>query len=615
MNQKILFSRAGLALLAAAFIALTLVTSMVLRGWRVDLTENQLYTLSPGSKNIIEQIDEPINVYLFFSESVAKDVPSLKNYAQRVRELLQEYARLSQGKLVLHFVDPVPFSEDEDRAAEYGLQAVPVGGEKLYFGIVGSNSVDVREVLPFLQPDKEQQLEYEISRLIAKLSQSEPPVIGLITGMPVNGGFDMMQQTPRQPWVVFEQLRQLYTIQEIKGDAEALPENLSLLMVVQPKAVSEKMQYAIEQFALNGGRILLFVDPFAEADRLPAGQENPFPQVMAGADLNALLKGWGVQVAMDKVVADAENALQISGGGNTPVRHLGILALSGANQGELISANLELVHFGMAGHVETLADATTTVSPLFQSSTDSALLPRSQFEFLPDPSTLAKNFTPGGSALNVAVRINGPAKATMPAPENALNDRRESIEAGINVVVVADTDVLTDRYWVQVQNFFGQRIAQPFADNGNFVFNAVEQMSGSNDLINLRSRGQFARPFTKVEELRRQAEQSFYQREQELQNRLQETEQKLADLEKRLNESGNVQLSEQEVQALNDFQQERLRIRKALRDVQLQLNQNIEALGTKLKVINIILVPLALILIAAFLAMSQRQRRKERSAD
>lgn len=445
MNQKILFSRAGLALLAAAFIALTLVTSLLLRGWRVDLTENQLYTLSPGSKNIVEQIDEPINVYLFFSESVAKDVPSLKNYAQRVRELLQEYARLSQGKLVLHFVDPVPFSEDEDRAAEYGLQAVPVGGEKLYFGIVGSNSVDVREVLPFLQPDKEQQLEYEISRLIAKLSQSEPPVIGLITGMPVNGGFDMMQQTPRQPWVVFEQLRQLYTIQEIKGDAEALPENLSLLMIVQPKAVSEKMQYAIEQFALNGGRILLFVDPFAEADRLPAGQENPFPQVMAGADLNSLLKGWGVQVAMDKVVADAENALQISGGAHSaPVRHLGILALSGTDKGELISANLELVHFGMAGHVETLADATTTVSPLFQSSTDSALLPRSQFEFLPDPSTLAKNFTPGGSALNVAVRINGPAKATMPAPENAQNDRRESIESGINVVVVADTDVLTE---------------------------------------------------------------------------------------------------------------------------------------------------------------------------
>lgn len=615
MNQKNLFSRAGLALLAVAFIALMMVSSMLMRGWRVDLTENGLFTLSDGSINIVKNIEEPINLYLFFSESSAKDIPSLKSYAQRVRELLQEYARLSNGKLVLKFIDPVPFSEDEDRAAEYGLQAVPVAGEKLYFGIVGSNSVDVREILPFLQPDKESQLEYDISRLIAKLNQNKPPVLGLISGLPVNGGYDMMSQQPRQPWVVFDQLKQLYTVRDIQGDSSELPDDLSLLVLVQPKSLSPALKAAVDQYVMKGGNLIVFTDPYAESDRIPASQENPFPQVLPGTDLNDLFKGWGVKVAMDQIVADSDNALQVSAGrGQAPARHLGILALSGAKDGsDVISANLELVHFGMAGHIESLEGATTTVTPIFQSSLNSALLPRSQFEFLPDPSSLAKNFVAAGNPLTVAAKINGKAKASFPAAEGQKDYLAESVDSGIHVLLVADTDVLTDRYWVQLQEFFGQRVAQPFADNGNFIFNAVEQFSGSSDLINLRSRGQFSRPFSKVEQLRREAETSFYQREEELQKRLQETEQKLSDLEKRMNQSGTVQINAEEANALAEFQQERVRVRKALRDVQHQLNQDIEALGRKLKILNIVVVPLVLMLLALFIALSRRQRRAKRA--
>ncbi|MFN4291125.1 MAG: Gldg family protein [Permianibacter sp.] len=621
MSNKNLFSRAGLVLLALAFVALTILSTLVMRGWRIDLTENQLYSLSDGTERIIGRLSEPVHLYLFFSDEVSKSQPELqglRTYAQRVRELLQEYERIGNGKIIFSLVDPVPFSEDEDRAAQYGLQAVPVADRKIYFGLVGSNSVDEKEIIAFLQPDKEQTLEYDISRMLTKLSRSEPPKVGLLSGMQVNGGFDMMSRQPRPAWMVFEQLKQLFSIEEIKSDATSLPSDLNLLIVVQPKGLSESLRYAIDQYVLNGGKLMLFTDPFAEMDRMGGGMDNPFPQVMAGDDLNGLLKAWGVKIDMNQVLLDADHALaiQTTQGGN-PVRHFGLLGLDGTATGHSLTNGLEMINIGSAGVIETLADSKTTITPVLVSGSHSMLVERSKFEFLPDPSTLQKEFVSADKVQTIAAHLTGAAVSAFDkAPEGVGGEqRKEAVEGGINVLLVADTDVLSDRFWVQVQDFFGQRIAQPFADNGNFVFNSVEQFADSPDLIGLRSRGRFARPFDKLNELRRDAEVKFRQQEEQLQARLTETEQKLSDLQKRLNESGLVTLNPQEEQALRDFQNEKLRIRKELREVQHQLNRDIEALGTKLKLINIALVPLVLIALATFIALSRRNLRARKARD
>lgn len=621
MSNKNLFSRAGLLLLALAFVALTILSTLIMRGWRIDLTENQLYSLSDGTARIIGRIGEPVHLYLFFSDEESKSAPELqglRTYAQRVRELLQEYERIGKGKIVLQLVDPVPFSEDEDRAAQYGLQAVPVADRKIYFGLVGSNSVDEKEIIAFLQPEKEQTLEYDVSRMLTKLNRSEPPKVGLLSGLQVNGGFDMMSRQPRPAWVVFEQIKQLFTLEEIPSSATALPADLNLLIVVQPKGLSEPLRYAIDQYVLNGGKLMLFTDPFAEMDRMAGGQENPFPQVLPGDDLNSLLQAWGVKIDMNQVLLDADNALAIQASqGAAPVRHLGLLGISGEASGSSLTTGLEAINIGSPGAIETLAEAKTTVTPVLVSGTHSMLAARAKFEFLPDPSALQKDFVSTDKRHTIAAQLTGAAdSAFAKAPEGVnAEHRNEAIASGIQVLLVADTDLLSDRFWVQVQDFFGQRIAQPFADNGNFVFNSVEQFADSPDLIGLRSRGRFARPFDKLDELRREAEVKFRTQEEVLTQRLQETEQKLSDLQKRFNESGMVQLSPQEEQALNDFQSEKLRIRKELREVQHQLNRDIEALGTKLKLINVALVPGVLIALATFIALGRRNLRNRKARD
>ena len=631
MTNKNLFSRAGLLLLALAFIALTILSTLIMRGWRIDLTENQLFSVSEGTERIIGRISEPVHLTLFFSDEESKSQPELqglRTYAQRVRELLTEYERIGQGKLVLQIVDPVPFSEDEDRAGQFGLQAVPVADRKIYFGLVGSNSVDEKEIIAFLQPDKEQSLEYDVSRMLTKLGRSELPKVGLLSGLSVNGGFDMMSREPKPTWVVFEQIKQLFRIEDITNEATELPADLNLLIVVQPKGLSESMRYAVDQYVLNGGKLMVFVDPFAETDRLPGGPQNPFPQVLPGDDLNSLLQAWGVKVDMNQVLADAGYALSIQAGpGGNPMRHFGLLGLDGNVAGNTLTAGLEAINVGSVGVIETLTDATSTITPVLVSSQNSMLMARAKFEFLPDPSALQKDFVSGDKVQTIAAHVTGKAKSAFAkAPEGVTTagvggsakngaHRSEAIDSGIQVLLVADTDLLSDRFWVQVQDFFGQRVAQPFADNGNFIFNSVEQFADSSDLIGLRSRGRFARPFDKLDELRRDAETRFRVQEEALQQRLQATEQQLTDLQKRMNETGTVQLNPQEEQALRDFQGEKLRIRKELRDVQHQLNRDIEALGTKLKFINIALVPAILIALATFIAMGRRSLRNRKARD
>jgi ABC-type uncharacterized transport system involved in gliding motility auxiliary subunit len=614
MNRN-LISGLGLALLAVAFLMVTLLNNLWFSGVRVDLTENKLFTLAAGTREIVQQIDEPINLYFFFSEKASEDLTTLRAYANRVRELLQEYALLAPGKINLQFIDPEPFSDAEDRAAAFGLQGVPVNnaGDELYFGLAATNALDDQQVIGFFQPDKEAFLEYEISKLIQNLLVQKKPKVGLLSTLKVQGDMDMntFQTTPA--WVVIDQIDQASELQTITPGAESLPADLDLLVLIQPRGLAESLLSSIDQFALSGGHVLVFVDPLAETDQ---SQVNPMMGI-SGAETTIdfpLLAGWGVQLRKDVVLGDSQQALTVSGVDGQPVRHLSILGLQAQNFNieDVTLSSLETINVSTAGILDVLDQRSTQVDVLMASSEYAMPIERLRLKMLGDPSELLPDFKATGQFYPVAVRITGSASSQYPLPLGG----ESSVPSpnNLNVIVVADTDILSDRLWVQLQDFFGQRIVTPWANNGDFVTNAVDNLTGSSALISIRSRGRFTRPFDVVQDLRREAEASYLNSANDLQSQLAEAERQLGELESSRDEQNLMSLSPEQEATLVRFQQEKLRIRKALRNVRHQLDKDIEMLGSTLKFMNIVLMPLLLIfvlLVLKYLRLHQVSSRRE----
>ncbi len=614
MNRNFI-SGLGLFLLALAFVMVILLNNLWFSGIRVDLTENKLFTLAAGTREIVEDIDEPINLYFFFSEKASEDLTTLRAYANRVRELLQEYALLADGKINLQLIDPEPFSDAEDRAAAFGLQGVPVNsaGDELYFGLAATNALDDQQVIGFFQPDKEEFLEYEISKLIQNLLVQNKPKVGLLSSLKVQGDMDMntFQTTPA--WVVIDQIDQASELQTITPDAESLPAGLDLLVLIQPHGLAESLLSSIDQFALSGGRVLVFVDPLAEMDQ---SQVNPV-MGMSGAETSIdfpLLAGWGVLLRKDVVLGDAQQALTVSGADGQPVRHLSILGLQAQNfnNEDIILSSLETINVSTAGILDVLDQRSTQVDVLMASSEYAMPIERLRLKMLGDPSELLPDFQATGLVYPVAVRITGAAKSQYPVTVDG--DDSVLSTGQLNVIVVADTDILTDRLWVQLQDFFGQRIVSPWANNGDFVTNAVDNLTGSSALISIRSRGRFSRPFEVVQDLRREAEASYLNSANDLQSQLAETERQLGELESSRDEQNLLSLSPEQEATLVRFQQEKLRIRKALRNVRHQLDKDIEMLGSTLKFMNIVLMPLVLtfiLLVLKYLRLHQISGRRQ----
>jgi ABC-type uncharacterized transport system involved in gliding motility auxiliary subunit len=606
-----MYSGAGLLLIALAFLAFNMLAGLTLTNARVDLTEQKLYTISDGTKKILGGIDEPINLYFFYSDKTAKDLVVLRNYARRVEEMLKAYERAADGRIKLHIVDPEPFSEDEDKAAEFGLQAIPLeqGGDQVYFGLAGTNSVDETQIIPFFPLDQEEFLEYEISRLVQTLAKPERPVVGVLSGLQLNGGFDMASRQPTPPWMVMEEVRQLFRIESLKGDIDQIPEQVSVLLLVHPKNLPQQTQYAIDQFVLRGGKLLAFVDPWSEADNGMAMPGEPGGD--KSSDLDTLFKAWGLRMLPGKVLGDGANSMSVSmGQDKPPARHAAWLNLPrhSLDQSDVSTGGLENITLATAGILEPLEGAKTRFLPLIQSSEYAMPFDVQRFGMLADPEELIRELKPTGERYAVAARISGPVQSAFP---NGIEGRKDGLKAAdnVNLIVVADTDMLSDRMWVQVQDFFGQRVPQPWADNAGFAINALDNLAGSDALISVRSRGRFSRPFDVVEKLQRDAEVQFREREQELQQRLTDTEQKLASLQQNQDPAKALELTPEQQATLQQFVQEKLRIRKELREVRFQLNADIEDLGRTLKFINIALVPLVLTLGVLVLWLWRRRRQ------
>lgn len=647
IRQRKLFSALGLVILAVLFVAVMILANNFLKSARIDLTEQKLFTLSQGSREVAQEIEEPVTLRFYFSERLGREIPAIGLYAQRVRDLLEEYADRSDGKIRLEVYDPEPFSEAEDRAVAAGLQGVPVdqGGELVYFGLSGTNSTDDREVIPFFDQSREGLLEYDVTRLIYSLANPEKPVVGLITSLPLAGTpYARQAGAPDDSWIVYTQLKQSFEVEPISPTGDAIPEAVKLLILVHPKNLSDRMLYAIDQFVLKGGQLLVFIDPHSEAD---AAMPRPGMPPMGGdysSDLDRLLNAWGVEMPADKIAGDLAAARRVQvptegAPGEETTRVAAVdyplwVAMTPDHfaQDDPVVSQLSQVNLASPGFLRKKEGAAVELEPLIVTSDiGGGTVDASLLQGRVDPVKVLNSFKPSGERLVLAARLHGTVKTAFPdgppKPEDAEKTPAapadepkaesapltESAEP-INAIVVADADLLADGLWVRVQDFFGQRIAMPVAQNGAFFINAVENLTGSNALIGLRSRGVYQRPFTEVQAIQRDAERRFRAKEQELMAALKSTEQKLSAIQGQEG-AEEVVLTPEQKEAIETFRQEAVRIRRELRDVQHALRQDVENLSNWIEAINIALIPVLVAIVAIVLAMVRRSyRRRPRAA-
>ena len=634
MNSKKLFTATGLILAVVLFVAFNTLSRSFFRSARLDLTQEKLYTLSAGSRNILSDLHEPIRLRFFFSKKVAKDLTPLLAFAQRVQELIEEYAANSGGKLKLEVVDPEPYSEEEEQAVEAGMQGVPVNsaGETLYFGLAGTNSTDEKENIPFIRQERESLLEYDLTRMVYNLAHTKKKVVGLISKLPMEGNPMARFQNPDADaggWFMLDQIRERFELRTIPDTIEKVEDGIDVLMVVHPQGLPPQTLYAIDQYVLGGGKAVVFVDPNCIAQEVRQDPNNPLTAMMAdrGSDLGPLLGAWGLDYKKDELAADKENGLRVRIPQGGDVSYIVWLGMRGdkdtLDKSDSITSQLNLLQMATCGILHAKPDATTKITPLIQTSKNSMKLEKSAIQFGDDPRKLQESFVSGGEKLMLAARINGPAKTAFPegkpkaepadaqkpdAPKEAADAGLKESKGPINVIVVADADMLADKWWTRSQNFFGQKIATPMAQNNDFVLNALENMSGNNDLISLRGRGNSVRPFDKVDEIRRDADTRFLATEKGLEAKLDDLKTQLGKMQKDDNGSDLI-LSDEQRKKIEEFRDQQVATSKDLRRVKHERNQEIEALGTRIKFLNTFVLPL-LVILGAIAGFSLRQKPK-----
>jgi ABC-type uncharacterized transport system involved in gliding motility auxiliary subunit len=579
-----------LSVIMAGFVIVNFELTPRLATMRMDLTEQQLYTLSPGTRQIIHALTGPTDLYFYFSHKAAKDLLVMRSYATRVESLLREYERASNGLLRLHIVDPEPFSANETRAVELDLQAVPIGkgGTPVYFGLAIVDAEGEHARISFLALEQQAFLEYDISRMLQGLSRIKRPTIGLMSSLPLAGGFDVQTGQNRQPWRIMDEIGKLFHVHELAQDVGEIPSELKVLMLVHPKRLPLATLRGIDQFVLRGGRLLVFVDPYSEQDR----GDNYFgiPSKDKSSDLAPLFKAWGIKLLRSDVLGDSQYGQYVSlASGAEPIWQPTALSLtsSAINPQDPITAGIDNFNLSTAGILTAVPGASTTLTPLLHSSTQAMPYKTARLDHLEDPKELAKAFKATGERYLIAVHLEGPAHSAFPHPPEAIADTKH-----INVVVVADTDLLSDNLWTDVQWQGGRQVWVPWADNGVFVLNALDSLSGSDALISLRSRGHYSRTFTVVEDMQQQARQRYQEMSQNLRGRLDENEIRLSTLV--AGQNSDISLTPEQQANLEKFTAEKLAIQKEMRHVAREINVQVEQLGEWIKLANIVLIPCVL---------------------
>jgi ABC-type uncharacterized transport system involved in gliding motility auxiliary subunit len=614
---------------AIIFVCLNIVSAQIFHNARIDLTEQHLYSLSQGTRTLLGELREPVRFRLFMSSGLTKQAPQLAAFSARVRSLLDSYVASAKGNIILEVIDPKPFSEEEDRAVAFGIDGFNgAGGERLFFGLAATNSTTGRSTIGVFSPDREAFLEYDLTRLVSDLGRRGKPVVALYDGLGL-GGNPMMRQPEQQ---TLAQMKQFFDVKPVSGEFGDLPGDARVLMIVHPQNMSDKALYAIDQWVMAGKPAMVFVDPYAENQAGPRGMPPPNPT----SNLEQLFNAWGVKFDTKRAVGDPDYALQTErnvGGRPVAAQNLPWMAFRGdaLAHNEAILAQLSAVVMTTAGAFETTKDS-AKLTPLIQASKAAVTLDAALAgDRNGDPRRFLVGLTKAPKPPVMAARLTGTLDSAFPdglkkeeakkddekdeaKKDEAKKDDAKAADTTIkksakpaNVILVGDADMLMDRNWVQVHNLLGQQVAQAFANNGDFVINAIEQMAGGAALADLRGRGVSWRPFELIEKMRAEADNRYRAKEQELTNQLKETEQKLTQLPKVAEGSNEVMTAEQ-AKTIQGFRNQVLAIRSQLRDVQFALSRDVDNLKNLITALNVGAVPVAVGIIA--LAFGLRRPRR-----
>ncbi len=623
MSSRGLQSLLGIGLAGVLFVAIVLLSNTLLQGFRIDLTSDRLYSISDETQQVLAGIDEPITLTFYFSHDESEGVPYVREYARRVSELLESYEARSNGRIRVRQVDPRPLSEARERAEQHELQPVPAGdGKEIFLGLSGTNQVGDSEVIEFFEPERERFLEYDLTRLIWSLKNPDPPRIGLLSGLEMTESMDPTTGERHPQWAVLDRIEDIAEIEPLRHPQDEIDEDLDALLVAHPEGYDDRTFYAIDQYLMRGGRVLMFADPVVDAQSGMREEEGQLVERISSSDPGPLLSGWGIELDLGQALADPRSGMvvQTQEGGRDV--HPGLMRIQrdGMERDDPITAMIEQVVVASPGSIGVTDDG-PQMQPLLRSAESAGRVAREYFVGFESPWEITRGLQPDGERHVIGARFGGAIRSAYPegTPEEAEVDpaaHRDSGDGG-ELVLFADADLLTDQTWIRAQRGRSGPVRTPFAGNGDMIANAVEQLVGGELLGGIRARGTSARPFTRVQALEREAVERHRETQRELQTELQETEERVESLRAGGEDAvGGAILSDEQRAQLEEARERRGELRAELRRVEQRLDAEIDALGARLKFLNIVAVPLLVAVGASgvFLVRRRRQRRHQQRA-
>ena len=621
-NEAFLYSAAGLAALAVLLVAFNFLASTV--ALRADLTDGKLYTLSDGTRKILTKLDAPVKVRLYISQGETAMPVQLRSFAQRVEDVVREFKSVAGANLLIEKYNPKPDSDEEDAAQLDGIEPQQlVSGETFYLGLSVSQ-IDRRQAIAAISPQRERLIEYDLIRAIARVATPDRPVLGLMSAVPVLGEqFNPFTRQGSEPWALANELKRDFNVKAVNLTAETIDPEIKVLLVIHPREIGEKTEYALDQFVLRGGKLVAFVDPFMYFDQQPNPMMPQQQQPGTSSSLPALFKAWGVEMNPGKVIADVTFA---SGSGQRYTPTVLSLNRTALNREDVTTSQIESLLYAFGGAFSVKPVDGLKPTELISSSATSMLVDNIVATVSGDAAT--KGFEPSGKSMPLALRLTGkfntafpgglkPDEPAKPAasdakpapPKPAAAPQLTQSAAENSVILVADADMLADGAAVDIQTVFGQRVVVPSNGNLNLAQNMVEQLFAGDDLIGLRSRASGFRPLTVIREMEVQAQQQYFGKIQALEKEQQQASEKIQALQKGRADAKSAQILSPEQQAeLEAFRKRVIETRRELKELRKNLRQDAESLQFWTKLVNIALMPLAVALAGLAFAAARRRR-------
>ncbi len=625
--ETLLYSVAGVGAMFLIVVALNFILGAFKT--RLDLTQEKAYTLSAGTRAILKKLEAPVEIRFYCTQGEKEMPPQFKTYAQHVEDLLAEYRQQGRGNIEIKKLNPAPDSDAEDSARLDGIEGQLLSnGENLYLGLAISY-LDEKMAIPFLSPEKEKLLEYDITRAISRVANPQKPVIGVMTplpmfGQPMNPMMMRMGQQAQEAWVIISELQSEFTVKQVPLETDKIDDEIKVLIVAHPKEIKDSAQYAIDQFIMRGGKLIAFLDGMSMVDS--RNQQNPMMPNMGGggSTLDKLVKAWGLQFDTTKVVADLNFQSRFMQNNRQQVAPA-VLSLNaqGINKEDVVTSQLDSLLIPFAGVFTGTPAAGLKETVLLHTTPDSQLVEGMMAQFSGEQIT--KDFKPSGTPQKLAIRLSGKFKTAFPdgkpvekqadkkdekKDEKKTEDSLKETKGDNAVILVGDSDILYDQFCVQVQNIFGQKVVIPRNGNLNLVQNMVEQMAGDSNLIEVRSRATLNRPFTVVQKMQAQAEASYRNKIKELEDGLQETQKRLNELQSKKEKGQRFILSPEQQQEVERFKKQEAGSKKELKEVRRNLRQDIDALENRVKWLNIAGMPMVVTLFGVGRAFLKGQRAK-----